>query len=569
MTVRLRPPAEVMRLARMGAAHQTRLSFMRVLLRGLRRGGWTFSRPLWEIDANGIGRAVYRAQGQGQCYSLVAFAHDIPDALRTDRVIAEAWDATFALVDGDASPADLDRLAANVPRQEAGRVSDRELVLSRANRSTRLWEYVVECLAQGHQPDPDRVAEVGYLMRTTAVYGSGKFGAADYSALAGRPLLDGPFRVEMLAVWLIRAFVLDLVEHAAAARGGDRAVTLDPEIRRSLGIGNSTGLGMAPFLVSHPGLLNAWVVARETAFARVRAVPEADSGAVDAFSKALARTRRLLTGWQSDHPLQIAKLAEIRADAERLEEQISGGALARPAPWQALWEWATSALSVEGQELAVSLMIEPYGDLVDGLADTMAADEIARFRIDGAMPVSELRRILQENYAWALGTDYAAPEARARFWYVSTAKLEPRLGERLTEDGADREQPLDIGRAAAALARDLAGASEDDTVAGFLRANPRHRQVVRRVQQSRTAPYGEIRDNLISAELLPVDMLRFKLAFFGATRFDPRSDRWVRITMFQNAPFPYDIHDMPEDDWVLPCPAPCPAPRPATPPGDA
>jgi membrane dipeptidase len=88
----LRDPDQVMRLRRMGASHPTRLSFMRVLLRGLRRGGWKIDRTEWNVDAAGVGHAVYRAQGQGQTYSLVAFAHDLPDHLRSDRVIAEAWD---------------------------------------------------------------------------------------------------------------------------------------------------------------------------------------------------------------------------------------------------------------------------------------------------------------------------------------------------------------------------------------------------------------------------------------------------------------------------------------------
>ena len=127
----LRPPAQVMRLARLGAAHQTRLSFMRTLLRSMRRERWRFNRPVMNIDACGVGRALYRAIGPRRSYTLVAFAHDLPDNLRTDRVIAEAWDATFALFDGEPTAKDLDRLHANVPRQEAGRVSGRELVLSR------------------------------------------------------------------------------------------------------------------------------------------------------------------------------------------------------------------------------------------------------------------------------------------------------------------------------------------------------------------------------------------------------------------------------------------------------
>lgn len=541
-----------MRLERLGAAHQTRLSFMRVLLRGLRRGGWQVDRPIWNVDPAGVGHAVYRARGQGQCYSLVAFAHDLPDALRSDRVIAEAWDATFALVDGEVGPDDIARLAANVPLQEAGRVSDRELVLSRANRSARLWSHVVDSLAEGRQPDPARVAPVGYLMRTTAVYGSGKFGAADHAALSGRPLLDGPFRAEMLAVWLIRTFVTDLVNHHAASKGGDRAVPLAPEFRRRLGIGNSTGLGMAPFLVNHPLLLNAWINARETALARVRDLPGAAPDARILFSDALTRTGTLLASWHSAHEMQVEKLSALRQDFARIEAQLAQGALDLPSPWNALYEWGEAHLSLEGQELLLSLLLEPHGELVDELAETMGVDEGAAHLIDGRDTIEGLSDALRDGFGWALQTDYSSPDACARFWYVSEAKLEPRLGERHEEPGGHLEQPLDTGRAAAALAGDLACHDPQDQVAGFLHAHPEHRRMVRRVQQSRHAPYSEIRDNLISAEVMPIDMLRCKLAFFGATRFDPRSDRWVRITMFQNAPYPDELADMHEDDWILP-----------------
>ncbi|MCB2136515.1 MAG: hypothetical protein KDE08_11320, partial [Rhodobacteraceae bacterium] len=130
----MRPPQTVMRLARMGSAHPTRLSFLRVLLRRMVTDKWRFDRSVWQIDGRGVGRAVYRAIGPHRTYSLVAFAHDLPDEMRSDRVIATAWDATFALFDGTPSEADLQRLAANVPLQEAGRVSGAELSLSRANR---------------------------------------------------------------------------------------------------------------------------------------------------------------------------------------------------------------------------------------------------------------------------------------------------------------------------------------------------------------------------------------------------------------------------------------------------
>lgn len=546
----LRPAARVMQLGRLGSAHQTRLSFMRVLLRGLRRGGWQTDRPTWNIDENGVGHAVYRIAGQGQVYSLVAFAHDLPAEQRSDRVIAEAWDATFALIDGTPDKDDIARLSANVPLQEAGRISDKELVLSRANRSVRLWSHVVERLASGRQPDPDLVREVGYLMRTTAVYGSGKFGAADFQALAGRPVLDGPFRAEMLAVWLIRTFVMDLVEHMARAKGGASAAPLAPDLRRSFGIGNSTGLGMAPYLVNHPGLLNAWVSARETALARVRAAQATAVTRAD-FRDVLARTVTLVDSWQTRHPHQLVKLDTLKADMARLTEHVARSDL-DGSPWDALWRWGEAHLSVEGQELLASLLIEPHGALVDDLADAMGCDEAAGFRIDGTTSVAVLREMIARDFGWALDIDHAPRKANARFWYVSEAKLEPRLGERHDEPGAELEQPLDTSRAIARLAHGLASADDAQSVAEFLRQNPEHRHTVRRVQMAANAPYADIRSNLICAEMMPIDMLRCKLAFFGATRFDPRSDRWVRITMFQGAPFPGELSTMAEDDWVLP-----------------
>ena len=90
------------------------------------------------------------------------------------------------------------------------------------------------------------------------------------------------------------------------------------------------------------------------------------------------------------------------------------------------------------------------------------------------------------------------------------------------------------------------------TVAAFLLRHPEHRHIARRAQIAARFPYAEIRDNTISAALLPIDLLRCKLAFFGATRFDPRSDRWVRINMFQGAPFPHELSESDPDDWSYP-----------------
>ena len=545
----LRPPDVVMRLARLGAAHQTRLSFLRALLRRAAAEHWRFDRPRFDLDEKGVGTAVYRVRTAAHTYSLVAFGHDLPPELRTDRVIAEAWDATFALVDGEADDALIADLFRNVPRQEAGRYDERVLVLARANRSVRLFEHVVAALAAGRQPDAKLIEAVGYLMRTTAVYGNGKFGIADRDDYAGRPELAGPFRAEMLAVYLIRVFTLDLAEAMARHRASGRAAALDPSLKRRLGIGNATGLGMAPFLVRHPTLVDRWFSARERALARVRAVPSAPPAARTVFLDRLARARRDLGQWLTDDAVLAPRIAALAGDLAKLEA-AAPSLLENPEPWDGIYCFAGENLSLEAQEMAVSLVMEPNGAIVDDLADAMAADEKATFPIDGRRTTGALQKALGRNYAWALDLDFTRPEAISRFWYVSEEKLEPRLGDRAKEPGVEREQPLAIARDIQALCRSLGACPPETSVAAFLLAHPENRLACRRAQLALSRPYMEIRDNLIGAELRAVDILRAKLAFFGATRFDPRSDKWLRITLFQGAPLPGELGQRDWDDWI-------------------
>ena len=542
----------VMKIARMGSYHQTRLSFMRTLLRRFVKENWSFERMRFDINTQGVGVAIYSAIGPRNTYSLVAFANDLPPEKRSDRVIATEWDATFTLYDGVPSDYDVERLRKNIPLQEAGRVSERELTISRANRSVRLWDHVVSALAKGYQPEADIVASVGYLMRTTAVYGSGKFGTADREVLIGRPECRGPFQIEMMTVYLIRTFVMDLVEHLAKSRAPRTAVGLERETRRKFGIGNSTGLGMAPFLVNHPMLINNWIMAKEEAIFRVRSVKQASKAKVDIFLSLFPRVIQNLKDWRSEHPIQIEKLAALYNDLTNLKNHLEEFNFHDKFPWHRLVKWSEKNLSLEGQEQLISLILEPYPELVDGLSECMDADEKIGFRIDGEMDVETLMKICRELYGWALEIDWSLKEANARAWYVSEEKLEPRLGERFTENIGNYEQPLQPGRDVASLFADLRLTNPKKTVASFLLQNPKYRHIVRRCQLSAKYPYAEIRDNTIDAQMMPIDLLRAKLSFFGAGHFDPRSDRWVRINMFRGAPFPQELQTDYRYDWPFP-----------------
>ena len=268
MQIELRNPETLMKLSKLGSFHQSKLSFLRSFLKEFK--DWKYNRDLFELDENGFGRAVYSFKKNSRIYSLVCFANKINDYERSDRVIASKWDAAFALHDGIPTKKDLERLSENVPKQEIGRLSYKELTLSRANKSVRVFNHVVENLSNGKQPNKDTLSQVGYLYRTTAVYGSGKFGLADRFRIKNREEIYGPFRLEMMLVYLVRQFTFDQVNLIAKYKNPQKAVKLDRDICRNLGIGNSTGLGMAPFIVNHPTLLNNWILAREIALKKIR-----------------------------------------------------------------------------------------------------------------------------------------------------------------------------------------------------------------------------------------------------------------------------------------------------------
>lgn len=549
----LRPPQQVMRLSRMGARYPTRLSFVRSLLRKMAREQWRISRPLFALDDAGFGDAVYRIETPDDVYSLVCFSDPLAAEERSDRVIATKWDTSFTLVHGEIDDAQRAGLRANVPKQEAGRASTRQIVTCRANRSVRLFDAVVDALAAGRQPALDEVARVGYLLRTTAVYGSGKLGMADFERVRQATCFDQPFRHEMLAVYLVREFSLDMVDHIAARRSGERAAKLSPELRRCFGIGNATGLGMAPYLVNHPKLLHQWVWGYENALARVKAVASAGDAERARFARLLARAGRHIAENHSSDRLQLAKHQRLQADLGALQSE-SEALLDQPEPWRAVADWAAQNADLDGQELINSLLIEVHPELSDDLAEELARDDA--MRLEPGMSLAALKALIERHYAWALALDYAAPGAQKWFWYVSEEKLEPRLGERDVEPGAELESPLGIGRDVAALHRHLSGLADAQLarpLVELLIAEPQFRGIARRVQTLAEYPYSEVRDNLLGAEMLPIDLLRFKLASMGAGKYDPKSDRWLRVNFFQGAPLPEQLGAADADDWAFPC----------------
>jgi len=546
----LRPANQVMDLERLGAMHQSRLSFMRTLVRKIMRERWQIEPARFDLDPDGYGTVVYEVKAPDGLFSFVLFSDYLAPDERNDRVIATKWDLTMALVDGQVDDVYLEKLRQNVPKQEAGRVDSRVFVLSRANRSARNFDYVVNQLANGAQPDVQKIAEVGYLYRTTAVYGSGKLGMADWEKVQSRwPDFARPFSAEMFVCFMLRNFSLLQAEHIARNKAPDSFNPMQPEIKRYFGIGNSTGLGMAPYLINHPLLINQWVEMRELALARIRVLGNIDHRVqlhlIELIERSSTHTSQIITedDWQTANNQQVLK--DLAALLELAREGVED--------WNSLINWSEANCSLQGQELLVSILLELYPELVNELEDYCAAEEF--LDLDPLMPVQQLKEVIEQRYDWALNLDFGADGAREIFWYRSEEKMEPRLGNATEEDGKDKQMALGVGYAVRKCYDQLSeyvAQHPDHSTARFMVARPKLRGIVRRIQSMNRCIYGDIQANLLHRDVLPMHLLRSKLAFFGVSKFDPRSRLWVRNTMFQGAPLLEDIGKTFNDDWFMP-----------------
>ena len=548
MNIELRDPNIIMKLSRLGSFHQSRLSFLRSFLSEFK--DWQYNRDLFDLDQEGYGTAVYSFKKKDRVYSLICYANKINDDERSDRVIATKWDAAFTLHDGVPLKEDIDRLRNEVPKQEVGRLSYKELTLSRANKSVRVFDHVVESLSNGNQPDLELLEKVGYLYRTTAVYGSGKFGLADRFRIKNREEINGPFRLEMMLVYLVRQFTFDQVNHVAKNKNPNSAVKLDPKICRNLGIGNSTGLGMAPFIVNHPTLLNNWILSREIALKKIREIKIVKTQDRDLFKDCVKSSLKNITSWNTESEYQLKKIKLLLKDIKKfisfLENKFD---FQKDYPFNEIYLWLEKETCEECIEYVVSIMMEPFGNIVQPLVAQMSSEEEKYFNIPTERNVGDLKKILENKYSDILKINFNIEESNQKFWFISKNKEEPRLANRFEENGADLEQPLAIARDIKKLYERLLPLKDNLKINQFLIDNSDLRHVVRRAFIIEKFPYSEIQDNTIGENLVPIDMLRLKLSFFGALKFDPRSDKWLRICMFQGAPLPNELKDY-DEQWV-------------------
>ena len=540
----------------LGTARQTRHSFSRALVRHASHEGWKISKRVWELDSKGRGHAIIRVELAGHIVELVVFSQVIDEEMRSDRVIAQDWDVTSALVEGEVSPERLEVLRSHVTRQEDGRADERTLIWARANRSQRFFNYVAERLAKGLQPEPHAVSDAAYILRSTAFYGNGKWGLRDFEGIETSNPLSTPYRAQMLAAWLIREFSADLAEHCAKGIS-ENAVALDRQWRRFLGLGNATGLGMVPYVIRHPQVMDAWVALRELPLANVlNQNLSSDSAQWSRICSLLERAKLYFSQKKSfttepypSGPELSELLTEVIAWAHefRLTGEIRGTKTSLPA--MELHQLAGER-STEVRQIVDSVLVETDSSIDADMESLLVCFD--RTQLNPTMSLAQLGSIIANQYGWVDKFDFKIPGQTSRFWFYSRNNQEPRRGFRGKDKGLGTEHPVGIASDVVALLKDTKSTSSQMSIGEFVAIYPKHWGIIERIQSVANLVYTEAHVNPLADDFLPLDLQRFQLSIYGMENFNPQSTDWLRVTLYSGAPTVADVQEGLEvDDWLF------------------
>lgn len=552
----MRPKDHVMKPSTLAAIQPSRLSGTHAFMNKMIRERWDIVNNLFDVDENADGTVIYSIKAGEQEFSFIGFSRPPSRTARTGRIIGQAWDMMGTLIEGPATESEIETARRELPKLYTGRATEKTLIWCRSNRSMRVFDQTLEALSQGRQPDASSLSKVCYLMRNTGLDGNGTFGTRSFPSLGKSHALGGVLEAQLLTAYMMREFSCDLVEHLARKRSAD-AVQLAPQLRRYIGVGNGSALGLIFFIQKHPRLINAWISARETAIALARSL-QLDAG--DArIEELLSLLQKAIVFREQDQMVYetfsssdaIAK--DLRAIASVVDELLQDGKVDGHQvafPLDAIARRFDEKLTPEAYETFLSLLTELVPDEADGLMSQLhGPDEVS---VNPRDTVADILALVGAEYRWALDIDMSAPEAYQYVWYKSETAEEPRRGDR-DEVPEALDLGLDICGDIQALARDLQSSEGTLGIGRFLMKFPQHRQTVARMQSLQGLGHHTPHANINARSFIPIDLVRLmNVGIHGIDKTRDFLSRNLRGVLYHGAPTPQDIRSGYTGTWYYP-----------------
>jgi hypothetical protein len=552
----LRDWREVMKPSRLAAMQPSRLSGTRAFMSKMIRERWDISIERFDVNAEAEGTVVYSIKTPTQEFSFIAFSYAPRPEGRTGRIIGRAWDMKGTLNEGPVTEDDIASARENLPLLYRGRATPNALVWCRSNRSMRAFNATLNALAEGRQPGIEDLNSVCYLMRNTGLDGNGTFGTRPFPSLGPDHALGGVLEAQLLVAYLMREFSCDLVQHLAHLRS-DRAVDLDPAIRRFLGVGNGSALGLIFFVQKHPRLMNAWIGAREKAIAEALNLPlTRDDSRLDDLMSLVRRAARFRGQDRMVYETFTASetvardLHKVLSWLEELKADGTVDGKSEEYPLLAIARLAETDTAAESYETFLSLIIELVADRADALSASIEGED--EFNVDPAMTAGELIELIDRDYGWALDIDMSAANAQDFVWYKSQTAEEPRRGLRREVPDA-RDLGMDLPGDNQRLRGDLAAESAVTSMAHFLLAHPEYRLLVARIQGLKGSHFHTPFANINSGDFIPIDLVRLmNVTLHGIDKTRDYLQRNLRGVLYHGAPSRDDIRAGRGERWFYP-----------------
>jgi hypothetical protein len=156
---------------------------------------------------------------------------------------------------------------------------------------------------------------------------------------------------------------------------------------------------MAPFIVNHPTLLNNWILSREIALKKIREIKDVQEKDAELFIDCVKKSLTNITSWNTDSEYQQNKIKSLLKNIRNFIDYIENNFdFKTEYPFNKIYLWLEQNVCEECIEYVVSIMMEPYNNIIEPLVSNMSSDEDKYFNIPTNRTINELKEIIEKKY---------------------------------------------------------------------------------------------------------------------------------------------------------------------------
>ena len=135
------------------------------------------------------------------------------------------------------------------------------------------------------------------------------------------------------------------------------------------------------------------------------------------------RKSKIIDTWYTDSKYQNKKIKSLKNDLIKFNEYFSSlEFISKKYLWNEIFLWIDKYLDEECSEYLISMMMEPYDNIIEPLVKNMSSDEEKYFNIPSNRKLIELKKIIETKYKSILNINFNDKKSNTFFWFISKNK---------------------------------------------------------------------------------------------------------------------------------------------------